>query len=196
MLALLRLVPLLLVLACTKKAPIEAPPPPPPDPWPELVCPDGALKVGDAPPQGFHVWCRLQLPSGRWVKEGGTVDFSDAGTLEAEGAYDHDKKVGTWRTYYASGEVHIEAQFEAGQEQGAWVELHENGQKKAEGDMIDGHRVGPWVYWHANGQKRLEGVWVDGVEDGKWLEYREDGSLRAESFYKFGRLISQNAHAE
>lgn len=177
--------------ACDRK------PPPPPvvdtveEVYPRLKCPDGTEKVGAAPPEGFRVWCRARLPSGRYEQQGGEVTFHrETGEVAAEGSYDAGRKSGTWLQFYETGELQWEETFEDGRVQGLSTEYWPDGTKRSEGLKVDGYEDGDWNYWHENGQLFKQGAWEDREPNGTWIEYDETGKPVRERQYMFGRMLS------
>ena len=73
-------------------------------------------------------YSRILSPDGaRWVRHGLFVEYTEAGTVIAEGQYVN------------------------GAEHGEWKEYHPNGKLAARGHYANGTEVGEWQYWDDQG---------------------------------------------
>lgn len=88
------------------------------------------LNIAEVPyPSGaIHFrYSRVLSPDGtRWVRHGLFVEYSEEGTIIAEGQYVH------------------------GAEHGEWKEYHPNGKLAAQGHYVHGAEHGEWRYWDAS----------------------------------------------
>lgn len=180
----------LVVSACKRGGPVEATVTEKPYTYADLPCEPGTSLAGRAPPEGFKVWCRKQLPNGQWLDQGGMIEFFPNGQRSVLGHHVDGRKEGLWITYYETGEQESEETFVNNRAEGASLSWWPNGQIKGEGVKLNGKEDGEWKYFHANGVLFKSGLWVDGNPDGVWIEYDESGKAVRERVYKFGRMLS------
>ena len=93
-------------------------------------CPEGAVLVGSAPPDGDLQRC--ELPGG--VRHGKA------------------------RAWYESGRPRAETEWWQGRKHGKFTLWYANGQKRAEGEDRNGFPVGKWTTWAEDGRVLEERV--------------------------------------
>ena len=88
-----------------------------------------------------------------------------------------NQRHGTWRSWYANGQLQVQGAYQSDRPVGRFVWWHTNGQKAVDGRYRNGQQQGHWVWWHANGQKAAEGNFRSGEQVGDWWSWRPDGRL-------------------
>ena len=85
---------------------------------------EAELNIAEIPYESGGVHFRysrvLSEDGARWVRHGMFVEYSENGTVIAEGSYSYGKEQGRWREYYPNGGPAAEGAYEAGLEHGAW----------------------------------------------------------------------------
>lgn len=79
----------------------------------------------------------------RWIRHGLFVEYSESGSVIAEGSYNN------------------------GKEEGLWCSFHANGQKAAEGHYVAGMEEGTWHFWGPTGQQEEVVIYRNGEEVAK-----------------------------
>jgi hypothetical protein len=105
-------------------------------------CPEGAERIGHAPPAGTRQWCQKQAADGSFLRHGGSTEWYPNGQKMEAGDYREGKRHGPWTRWY------------------------ESGQKAWEGAYADGKRTGRWLRWDEDGAKTADVQFVDDVPAG------------------------------
>ena len=130
---LLIVLPLLLIVGCSKKEPLNY----------------GLLEERD----GVHYQKGTnEIYSGPIFN----IDGKSGGYLK------NGKFEGPFKTYYDNGQKKLDGKYKDGKKDGLWYEWYENGQKYSEGNFKDGKVDGLATEWYENGQKSWEGTYKDG----------------------------------
>ncbi len=98
---------------------------------------------------------------------------------------------GTWKTWYADGQVESEGTYQFDRENGKFAWWYANGQPAVEGQFVDGQEDGRWVWWHTTGQKAAQGDYRYGKLVGLWRGWSEDGRLVQRDEYRDGQATSK-----
>ncbi len=134
-----------------------------------------------------------------------------------EGKFTDSKKIGVWKTYYASGVLKSEITYTNNRPSGYAKMYYENGKLQEEGNWENnrwtgnyksyyengqvfydfkytntGKREGVQKYYYENGQVMMQGEMKDGKETGVWEERYENGDLRAKKAFNDGTLDAEN----
>jgi len=98
-------------------------------------------------------------------------EYYEDGSLLKEGPVSNNKKSGTWKTYYRSGQVQDIAVYRDGVISDTITGYFENGNLKYKGLFKDGQKTGIWLIFDENG-KLLEN-----------RAYMKPGEKRSDSLY-------------
>ncbi len=158
----------------------------------DLVMAGGAFKVRQQYRMGKG---DEQIRSGRWL----LLDRDDR--VRAKGRYAADRPHGWWTVYHENGGKAIQGRCSRGAKIGTWKSWYPTGQIQAHWECERGqqpkwddrttevgpsNRTGPVRVWWPNGQVRLEGQYADDEEDGDWTYYDRGGCKTAEGPYRRG----------
>ncbi|MDQ3191616.1 MAG: toxin-antitoxin system YwqK family antitoxin [Bacteroidota bacterium] len=155
------------------------------------------------------------LKQGHWIfwgKMKKLPGYSDSQKVE-EGKYADNKKIGSWKKYFPSGNVQNEITYKNGRPNGYYINYYDNGKIEEEGTWVNnkpvgqfkryhengvisqefnfntkGDREGVQKYYYENGKVMIEGEWANGQESGVLKEYYENGDIRAEKNFANGTL--------
>ena len=95
---------------------------------------------------------------------------------------------GTWRGWYASGQMEYEGTYKNGKLDGIWKTWYESGQTKSEETYKDRKLDGISKSWYKGGQLKSEGTYKNEEKDGTWRKWYEGGHEESEETYKNGTL--------
>lgn len=114
------------------------------------------------------------------------VQFNAAGDTVIIGAYEDDKKSGTWTAYYPGMKKKQVATFEDGKIIGIVLDYFENGvQEKSTSYNAYGKQEGPVTLWYPSGKLKEEySVDRNAVRTGVSKTYYPSGQLEMEVSYK------------
>lgn len=131
----------------------------------------------------LHEWSQLTYVDHRPVKDGVETKYAANGSKAWEGSWKNGKKSGTWRCFYADGQIKSQTTFGGARQVATMTFWHPNGQVSLQGPAIDGVRQGRWRIWHKDGSLAEEGDFVGSVREGTWKVYSDDGKFVTEVVY-------------
>lgn len=129
------------------------------------------------------------------TKIGSWTYWNENGTTYAQEEYTSSGTVtGTWKTWYANGQVATTINFATG----SATYWYENGTKSSEGTVNTSMvQTGRWVGWHDNGNKNFEGSYsATGQQQGTWTYWASDGRKLTEQTWNNGVLVSTKNFSE
>jgi uncharacterized protein len=110
--------------------------------------------------------------------------FYAEGDVMTTGEFNHGKRTGEWKEYYANGDLHIQQSYTLDKKHGPLVEYYkkEEGQSEAqvklEGTYFQGEKDGKFMEWYSNGSLAASKNYQHGTEDGSFLEYWPETDLK------------------
>lgn len=141
----------------------------------------------------LHEWSQLTYVDHRPIKDGVETKYSENGSKAWEGSWKNGKKSGTWRFFYADGQIKSQTTFGGPRQLATMTFWHPNGQVSLQGPAIDGVRQGRWRIWHKDGTLAEEGDFVGSVREGPWKVYSDDGKFVTEVVYSKNLRIASGA---
>lgn len=138
----------------------------------------------------LHEWTQLTFADRRAQKDGVETKYAANGAKSWEGHWKAGKKTGTWRYYYADGQIKSQTTFAGPRTSALQTFWHPNGQVSLQGPAIDGVRQGTWRIWRKDGTLAEEGAFLGSLREGPWKVYSEDGTLVTEVVYQRNLRIS------
>jgi len=126
----------------------------------------------DSIPVGLH----------KYFSKDGSVQtgmiYNEIGKLLGEGLVDdNEKKQGSWKFYYESGELLSRGRYLDDKRIDEWLFYYRNGNLEEKGKYIKGNPVGEWNWFHENGNIwRIEN-YENGKEEGSFVEFAPDSSV-------------------
>jgi antitoxin component YwqK of YwqJK toxin-antitoxin module len=94
-----------------------------------------------------------------------------------EGQIKTNLRTGTWIWYNSDGKKEREANYYSGQLHGSYKEYYATGQLKSLFEVKNGFPEGTMSELCSNGLKKSEGFFSDGARSGLWRFWDESGSL-------------------
>ncbi len=88
----------------------------------------------------------LEASTGR--KTGLFVYYSNTGLKIKEENYTGDLKEGTYKTWYANGNIEYEGCYKNDKQNGLWKHWFVDGSTKSEGNYLVGEKEGEWKNWY------------------------------------------------
>lgn len=112
--------------------------------------------------------------------------YSDVdGVLLSEERYKNDLLDGMKRIYYpGTNQIAEETYYSAGLKNGKSIKYFEDGKLMLESAYVNDELDGAFTLYHANGAKRTQGNFKEGLKTGKWVIYDEDGVEISVDSYK------------
>jgi antitoxin component YwqK of YwqJK toxin-antitoxin module len=93
------------------------------------------------------------------------------------GAYRNGQRIGTWRHYFANGDLRAEGEYMGGILHEPWVWYRKDGQVMQRGGFRQGEKHGTWQRWSADGAQIDEGDFDMGKKVGEWKKFAPDGTV-------------------
>lgn len=150
---------------------------------PPLVCPAGAERKGEAPPDGFEQWCEGKDPYRRGRREGPARSWYDDGAPWVEQSFREGLLDGKFLERHRNGKPAREGTYAMGQKVGTWRIFFESGVLEEESEWRDGVAHGRFVAFWPNGVHKTEGRRCGGVQCGRWRTFDMDGHPLGEIDY-------------
>ena len=142
--------------------------------WVEDYYENGKLKFRGGYKDGLPVGMHKEYPPDGSVTI--AKEYDESGILSGEGSVDeYDKKQGTWKYYYETGELKAKGDFKDNFKTGEWIFYYEDGKIEQRGKYVKDKPSGLWTWYYTNGNKWREENLVKGVEEGSLIEYNKDG---------------------
>jgi antitoxin component YwqK of YwqJK toxin-antitoxin module len=123
----------------------------------------------------------------RGVPHGPYRALSVRGRPLVVGQHEDGARVGTWRSYDASGALTGEETWRDGRRDGRLARWRD-GVLLLEADYQDGVRAGRYAEYFADGRPAVVGQYHDDLRIGAWQTYRADGTLALRATYAAGVL--------
>lgn len=155
-----------------------------------LECSGDAWAMGASPPSGTEAWCQVQLPSGRWLKQGPALEWHTNGALAVESAYQEGVLQGPFLAWYPDGTPSTRGSYLDGTHTGRWEWYYPNGSLSEEGTYVHGLKQGLWIQRSPNGE-RIEASYVSDQLHGLWTHFDMESVPLRQRVYQEGRLVSQ-----
>lgn len=174
-----------------------------------------SVSTGYAQTAGTNVTDANGWKQGHWVIKASmkpTPGYGPDAILE-EGDYKDNKKVGMWKTYYASGKLKSEIEHKNNRPSGKYITYYENGKIEEEGNWKNGINTGTFkryypngqvaqektfnesgktqgkvTYYYSNGKKELEFSSNNGVEEGEMTRYYPNGDVKEKKTFAGGKV--------
>lgn len=87
-------------------------------------------------------------------------------------------------TYYPSGELESMGFEQNGVRVGTWSSWYKSGEKKTEVDFVEGKKHGLYRIWHKNGRVQLMGKYDMDIPVGTWTSYDTNGVQLSQKVHK------------
>ncbi len=134
-------------------------------------------------------------------KDSSLVQKGMKGPLRSEGIFEQSEKVGTWKSYYANGELHTKGKYSDDNTfQGMWKVYYPNGNLKQVGKYVNGEAQGEWKFYYYTGELQNSGSYKNDKKTSLWKTYYRSGELMSEIEYRKGKrhgmAISYNEEGE
>jgi uncharacterized protein len=100
--------------------------------------------------------------SGKWK------EYTQEGSLFAEGQYNENRRLGTWKFYNNVRKVEQTGSYNNGRPDGQWTWYYENGLLLREEEYFQGQRDGQFTEYSLTGDIIAQGVYTDGEKNGEW----------------------------
>jgi uncharacterized protein len=153
--------------------------------WKEDYYDNGQLKFRGSYKENIPVGVHKE-----YSKDGLAVsarEFNDDGQLTAEGMMDvNDRKQGTWKFYFETGELKSKGDYKDNLKTGEWIYYYISGQIEQRGKFVKDKPAGTWTRFYENGNKWCEENLKKGVEDGSLTEYNKEGIVILQGDYVEG----------
>lgn len=118
-------------------------------------------------------------------RDGYWKEYYDSGVLKAEGKYDKDIKVGSWKFYHPSGNVSQEGMYDKkGKPEGEWRWYYDSGALLRAENYFNGLLDGTMTEFDEAGKEISRGEYIEGLENGDW--FVEVGDSRIDGKYSDG----------
>ena len=115
-------------------------------------------------------------------EDGVATEYSVEGEIIAQGDYLEGEKEGKW--IYNAGDYTEEGRFVVGLREGTWKHFYANGNLKYQGDYVQGNpHKRHKIYWE-NGMIKEEQYYDMGIKEKTWKKYNEEGVLLMTITYK------------
>lgn len=155
-------------------------------------------------PRGYYL-ARGELKEN--IADGEWSYYDDRGRLVSKGTHNLGAMWGTWRWWYANGQIEREQEFgyPNGDVDGLkWISVYnvrhglqtqwwDNGVMRSRGRFEHDRQVGKWEYWDQQSRLTAVGEFRDGMKHGVWRELHEDSGSHVEHYYLLGRVIEDPA---
>jgi len=105
--------------------------------------------------------------------------FPDSEQPQTVGQYKDGLKTGSWKTYYADGQIESDYEWDRGVQHGHELDWAANGQQICDGQNVQGKRFGKWTWWYENGNLKQSYIYEEGKRHGEYVWDQEDGTPRA-----------------
>ncbi len=138
--------------------------------------------------KGFYT-----LENKNYVKHGAFEAYDFYGALHETGNYVDDVRVGTWITYYRTGEKESFGVYNTqGKKDSTWIWRHENGKLLTQGKFVNGHKVGEWRSFYEDGDKNAIKLFnEEGELDGAYMSFGTLGFPYDKGSYQNGNKIGE-----
>jgi TonB family protein len=125
------------------------------------------------------------------IKDGKFETYYPTGDLREKGSYSNDLKVGSWTTFYISGEKDSYGNYDLeGEKDSIWVNLYKNGEIYYIGRYWNGDKNGEWLGYHNDGSKSfIKQYNKTGDLHGAYVEYSKIGLVYDTGFYESGDKV-------
>lgn len=120
------------------------------------------------------------------AKDGSYKKFYADGQIYEEGFYEKGVLNGTRKLYYPSGKLQTEEVYSNGYFEGIWTSYWENGQKKLVGKYVDNAMEGEWKAFYDDGKLKEVVSFENNLENGPFIEYFPNQNIKAKGYYKDG----------
>ena len=122
------------------------------------------------------------------------VFYEDGTTVQAIEQYEQGDFVGTYQTFYPSGNLKLEGNYTDNEMNGIWKKYYDSGELAEEVRMENSLEQGAFKEYYRNGNLKAEGTYRDGDnEHGELKLYNEDGSLDRIMDCDMGRCVSRGS---
>ena len=118
--------------------------------------------------------------------------YNPASKVEQTGFYNNGRPDGLWKWYYENGAILREEEYFQGQRDGAYTEYSADGTIIAQGQYSDGERNGEWKF--KTGDFNEEGKYIIGLKDGQWKAFYPDGTIKFKGSFIQGNPDGQHLH--
>ncbi len=153
--------------------------------WVEDYYDNGKIKFRGGYKEGVAIGIHKEYP-----RDGSVTiakEYDETGILIGEGSMDeNDKRQGTWKYYYETGEIKAKGDFKDNLKTGEWIFYYEDGKIEQRGKYNKDKPSGLWTWYYSNGNKWREENLIKGVEEGSLTEYNKDGAVILKGEYVDG----------
>lgn len=95
--------------------------------------------------------------------------------------------------FFSSGEVHSFGKVDLNSQKrlGTWKWFYQSGNLKTKGEYLDGYKNGTWMYYHNSSEELLSGIvdWKNGLRDGRSFTFNLDSIKTEEVYFKGGLKV-------
>lgn len=162
---------------------------------------DGRLEQSGSYMRGLPdgLWTWLYENGQTWREEeyamgeedGPSVEYSDSGTVIAQGNYIEGLKEGKW--IFEMNDHREEGEYFEGERKGKWEYYYRDSEKLSfEGEYENGQENGTHIYYYPDGKVKRRGNYSAGVKTGLWEYFNEDGARIITIEYEDGREVKYN----
>jgi len=123
------------------------------------------------------------------LKEGTYKTWYANGNIEYEGCYKNDKQNGLWKHWFVDGSTKSEGNYLVGEKEGEWKNWYRGNKIASIGNYKSGKKEGEWKGWFKSGGVEQEGVYIEDKREGEWIFYFESGKVSAKEVYENGEAI-------
>jgi antitoxin component YwqK of YwqJK toxin-antitoxin module len=132
--------------------------------------------------------------NGELVRHGTYRSWYANGQMMLQCTYRDGVLHGAYSTWWESGGREIETRYRRGKTYGVVRWWYESGQIERKEQYVDGVIHGDYVRWYENGKIEEEGRFDMGVPDGPFIKYNRYGEKTVEGVYKNGKKIEETVY--
>ena len=153
--------------------------------WVEDFYENGKVKFKGGYKDGLPIGLHKEYPQDGAVIIG--KEYDENGLFLGEGIVDeNDKKQGSWKYYYETGELKSQGAFKDNLKTGEWIFYYQDGKIEQRGKYSSDKPSGLWTWFYTNGKIWREENLLKGVEDGSLTEYNKEGTVILKGDYVDG----------
>lgn len=120
------------------------------------------------------------------AKDGTYKKFYADGQIYEEGVFEKGVLNGMRKLYYPSGKIQTEEKYSNGYFEGEWTSYWENCEKKLTGKYVNNAMEGEWKAFYDDGKLKEVVSFKDNLENGPFIEYFPNQNIKAKGYYKDG----------
>lgn len=134
-------------------------------------------------PEGFGYM--IMDKTGKKPKVDQVREFYGDSSIRIEGSVIGRKRVGSYKTYYANGQIQCDCHYNMeGQRDSIQNMYYENGNPEFSGNYANGKQEGVQNTYYENGNPEFSANYANGKQEGKSITYYDNGQVSGEIIYK------------